>query len=282
MQSWVRYVALVLLLALVACAPAAPPDKPAAANPPAAAPQATTPPPASVPAPPAPVTVRIGWRSAAISDGAILLALERGYLKEQGIDLEFTSIAFTPAMMAPLAQNQIEIATGGINAALWNAVANDVPIKVVADKGSMTSPGYEAFLVRPDLADQIRDWPDLRGRKVAINGTGTPDELALFKGLRRGGLTADDVEEVILPWPDHGQALTNRAIDVAISVEPVQTGFIARGIGVKWKGLDELSPGQQTAAIYYGPAFAASDAAQRFMVTYVRGARDYNDAFVKG
>src|SRR5262249_50613170 len=111
MQSWMWYVAFVLLLALVACAPAGPPEKPATANPPAAAPQATT-------APPPPVTVRIGWRSAAISDGAILLALERGYFKEQGIDLEFTSIAFTPAMMAPLAQNQIEVATGGINAAL--------------------------------------------------------------------------------------------------------------------------------------------------------------------
>ena len=145
----------------------------------------------------------------------------------------------------------------------------------------MTAP-YQAFLVRTDLADQIRDWSDLRGRKVAVNATGSADHLNFLKALARGGLTEDDAEMVILPWPDHGQAFSNRAIDVGISVEPVQTRFTAQGIAVKWHGLDELSPNQQTAAIYYGPAFAASDAATRFMIAYVRGARDYNDAFVKG
>src|SRR5581483_11657868 len=276
-----------LALALAACAPAAPqPAAPAApkAAAPAAAPAAPTAAPqaATRAEPPPRATVRMGWRSAAVSDGAILLALERGYLNEQGIDLEFVSIPSTPAMMAPLSQNQIEIATGGINAALWNAVANDVPIKVVADKGSMTPPAYQAFLVRTDLADQIRDWSDLRGRKVAVNATGSADHLNFLKALARGGLTEDDTEMVILPWPDHGQALTNRAIDAAISVEPVQSRFIAQGIATKWRGLDELSPNQQTAAIYYGPGFAASDVATRFMIAYVRGARDYNDAFMKG
>ena len=57
---------------------------------------------------------------------------------------------------------------------------------------------------------------------------------------------------------------------------------MAQGIGTRWKGLDELSPGQQTAALYYSPQFAATDAATRFMIAYLRAARDYNDAFVKG
>jgi len=229
----------------------------------------------------APARVRIGWRTPAVSDGALLLADERGYFQELGLRIEYVPVNTTPAMMAPLAQGQLEVATGGINAALWNAVANDVPIKIVADKGSMTQP-FQTFMVRQDLVDQIHDWTDLRGRRIAINGTGTSDHLALLKALARGGLTERDVDVTTMPWPDMGPAFANGAIDVGISLEPLQTRFAAEGIAQKWRGLDELSPNQQTAAIFYGPQFAATDAATRFMVAYLRGARDYNDAFVKG
>jgi ABC-type nitrate/sulfonate/bicarbonate transport system substrate-binding protein len=236
---------------------------------------------AAAAAPPAPARVRIGWRTPAVSDAAILLADDRGYFQELGLQIEYVPVNTTPAMMAPLAQGQLEVATGGLNAALWNAVANDVPIKIVADKGSMTQP-FQTFMVRQDLVDQLHDWADLRGRRIAINGTGTSDHLALLKALARGGLTEHDVDVTTMPWPDMGPAFSNRAIDVGISLEPLQTRFAAEGIAQKWRGLDELSPNQQTAAIFYGPRFAATDAATRFMVAYLRGARDYNDAFGKG
>jgi NitT/TauT family transport system substrate-binding protein len=289
------FATVLMAMMMAACAtPAAPPAAPAASAPAPAAPAAgssaaapTAPAtfaPAAAPSPlagGAPTTVRIGWRTAATSDAGILFAIERGYFQEQAIDVDFVTIASTPAMMAPLAQDQIEIATGGVNAALWNAVANDVPIKVVADKGSMTAP-YQAFVVRSDLTDEIRDYPDLRGRKIAFNGTGTADHLALIKALNRGGLTEADVEGIAMPWTDYGLALSNRALDAGVGIEPFITRIVAQGIGTRWKGLDELSPGQQTAALYYGPQFAATDAATRFMVAYVRAARDYNDAFFKG
>jgi hypothetical protein len=43
-----------------------------------------------------------------------------------------------------------------------------------------------------------------------------------------------------------------------------------------------IYPGQQVAALFYSPEFAGrTDAAQRFMIAYVRALRDYNNAFAK-
>ena len=48
-------------------------------------------------------------------------------------------------------------------------------------------------------------------------------------------------------------------------------------------GDDEIYPNQQSAAIYYSPVFMEKhpEQAKGFMVAYVKGLRDYNDAFEK-
>ena len=54
-------------------------------------------------------------------------------------------------------------------------------------------------------------------------------------------------------------------------------------LGRRGKRNDEIVPRQQVAVIMYSPKFAAEqvDVARRFMLAYVKGLRDYNDAFVK-
>ena len=53
---------------------------------------------------------------------------------------------------------------------------------------------------------------------------------------------------------------------------------------MRWQGTDETYPNYQIAMLLYAPHFAAAaqrSAAERFMIGYLRGVRDYNDAFVK-
>jgi NitT/TauT family transport system substrate-binding protein len=52
---------------------------------------------------------------------------------------------------------------------------------------------------------------------------------------------------------------------------------------VRFRGADEISPGQQVAVLTYGPRFVAEnpDAGRRFMAAYLRAVRLYNDAFAK-
>jgi NitT/TauT family transport system substrate-binding protein len=99
--------------------------------------------------------------------------------------------------------------------------------------------------------------------------------------LLRGGLTVSDADVVSMPFPDTIPALGNRAIDASISIEPFVTIASANGSAVRAIGVEEVLEGHQIAVLMYGLQFANSEAARRFMVGYVKGLRDYNDAFVK-
>jgi NitT/TauT family transport system substrate-binding protein len=139
--------------------------------------------------------------------------------------------------------------------------------------------------VRQDLLDsgQVRSLADLRGRNIAKLAPCDAGDPPLQRGFDKAGLTRDDLELVHMPFPDMNAALANKAVDAAWQLEPLSTLAIERGIAGRFAGGDELYPNQQISTLYYSPEFAArTDAAQRFMIAYVRSLRDYNDAFVKG
>jgi len=78
-------------------------------------------------------------------------------------------------------------------------------------------------------------------------------------------------------------ALANGSIDVALPIEPFVTHIVEQGVGVIWKRDDEVVPGHQVAVVLYSPKFIETkpELAHKFMLAYLKGARDYNDAFVK-
>src|SRR5581483_10932738 len=235
----------VLALMLAACAqpaaPAAKPSAPAAAAPTtAAAPQASAP--TSAAAPPARVKVRMG-KLPTVSDSGMHLAVEKGYFAEEGLDIESIPFDSAAQMVAPLGAGQLDAGGGSTSAGLYNAISRELPLKIVADKGSFPpGAGWLTLLVRPDLADQIRDYGDLRGRKIAINQFGTTNDIAIETALKKGGATLQDVELVQLPFADMNTALANRNVDVALQNEPFLATAVEQGIGVKFHSIDEFYP----------------------------------------
>ena len=283
---------LMALTAVGCAAPSAPPaptTKPAASagQPPTAVAAVT----GGAVVPPTPTaapqvaTVRVGMIGT-ISDAGALIGLEKGFFKEEGIDVVVERFDTGPNQIAPLAAGQIDVAGPTADPSTFNAVGRGIPLRVVADKGS-TPPGfgYVAYLVRKDLADSgaIRDWADLRGRSIAYLANGTSNQIDVAMSLERGGLTTADANLLLLPFPEMNTALANRALDVAVQIEPFVAIAVAQGIATRWKGVDDLYPGQQVAVLTYGPQFVSQnpDLARRFMVGYLRGVRVYHDAFVR-
>jgi NitT/TauT family transport system substrate-binding protein len=105
--------------------------------------------------------------------------------------------------------------------------------------------------------------------------------VALATALKKGGLTLQDVNFSQMAFPDMVVAFQNKGIDGGIVIEPFLSRVVSDGTGVRWKGNLEIFGGnEQVAAIVYGEQFAARvDVAQRWMNAYIRGVRDYNDAF---
>src|SRR4029079_9133591 len=130
--------ALSLLLLAGCAAPATRPAPPAAvtAPPGAATPAAVPAPPGADAPPPMAVIVRIGTLPL-VSDAGIYLGIEKGYFAEEGIAIEATRFDSAAHLVAPLGTGELGVAGGSIGAGLFNAMARDVALKIVADKGSL-------------------------------------------------------------------------------------------------------------------------------------------------
>jgi NitT/TauT family transport system substrate-binding protein len=216
----------------------------------------------------------------------VFIALENGYFEQEGLAIDLQNVGGGAQTMIPLlGTGQLDVASGGLAPGLFNAAAREVPLRMVADKGSTPGPDWDfvALMVRKDLVEsgRVRDYADLRGLTVAGIGRGAIAEVEVADALAKGGLTFDDIDFTTVSLPDMMVALANGAIDAANALEPFAAHMERQGVAVRWKGNSEHSGNQQVGVIMYGPAFAGErrEVGRRWMVAYVRALRDYNDAF---
>lgn len=218
-----------------------------------------------------------------ISDAAFYIANDKGYFKEQAIELEINRFDSAARMVAPLGTGQLDAGGGAPSAGLLNAIAREVPLRVVADKGNMDpGHGYEAIVVRKGLSGGTGSAADLKGKTVAISAKDISPEVTLSTFLKTGGLTIKDINLVTMSHADMVTALANGSIDAGLPIEPFVAEAVAKGVATIWKRDDEVAPRQQVAVVLYGPKFVENrDLARRFMLAYIKGARYYNDSFDK-
>ncbi|GAV25147.1 putative aliphatic sulfonates-binding protein [Carboxydothermus islandicus] len=230
------------------------------------------------------VTVTVGLKKV-VSDAGILIGMARGYYQELGIKIEPVQFNSGQEMINQLAAKGLDVGCTVTSAALFNAMGRGIPIKIVADKGyNLPQKGYYRLVIRKDLVGEIKDYKDLKGRKIAIVGTASLDEICLDRVLNKGGLTTKEVDlQIIRSFPDIIAAFANKSIDAAMVIEPFVTQGVEKGLIDRWKDPVEYDPDAQIAILVFGPSITEKpEVAKRFMLAYVKALRDYNDAFIKG
>jgi len=219
---------------------------------------------------------------ASVSDAPLYIALEKGYFKEQGLDVEIVRIDSGAVLTTLLSSGDLDASGGAPGAGVYNAVRQGLEFKIVADKGStLPGHGYFAFVVRQDLADQIKTAADLKGRSLAVTGyrVGASSEVTIAKLLATAGLTESDLTMTNMTFGDIAAALGTKKIEVGVLIEPLVTHVAAQGIATIWKRADTIYPNQQYGALMYGPGIIKRpEVADKFMVAYLKGARFYNAA----
>ncbi|HZU07557.1 MAG TPA: ABC transporter substrate-binding protein [Chloroflexota bacterium] len=232
----------------------------------------------------APLTVvRVGTLNAS-TDAPFYLALERGYLREEGLDLETIAFDSGQQMVAPLAADQLDAGGGAVGPGLYNAILRGINLRIVADRARVVKgTRFNCLMARKSLLDSsaLRTMADLRGRVFAEPVPANILTYALERGLRQEGVRLDEVRLVIVPWPEMPNAFANGVIDAAFPIEPFVTLASERGVAECWRDTADLAPDIETGLLLYGPTFAEqrTEAARRFMVAYLRAARDYYRAF---
>jgi NitT/TauT family transport system substrate-binding protein len=223
----------------------------------------------------------------ASSDAPYYIADAKGYFRDAGIAVKFVNATNTAQLVAPLGTGALDVGSGAPSASLYNAVARGIDIKIVADKGSMP-PGYGfmPLLVRKDLIDtgRFKGFADLKGLKIGSPTPGGANVATLVRALKKGGLTLADVDAVFMGQIELALALENKALDAALVTEPNATLAVNDGKAVRFAGGDEIYPNQQLSVVLYGGEFIRKrpQAAENFMLAYIRAARDYNDALKDG
>lgn len=219
-----------------------------------------------------------------VSSAPAYIAAEKGYFREAGLDVEIEPIETTGNAMPLLASNRMQILVGGVSAAYWNALANNLPVIMAFDSAS--SPVYVDILLRPDLVGKISSAADLKTRTVAVTAPGAIPVYQLAKVLQTAHLSLGDVTLKYMPMPQMTVALANSAVDAALMAPPLNAMAVQRKAGVHWQDLDDvIQPQPMELAVYTANSDWVKenrDEARKLFLALGRAARDYCQAYHGG
>lgn len=220
-------------------------------------------------------------------DAPFYVGLEKGFYREAGIDLKLQRFRSLGDMTVLLSGGKLHVGRGGVNVALFNSFVRGWPV-FVASGGTTNIRGQspDTVVVRWDLKDEIKESKDLKGRKVAVNAPASPLVFVLGRLLESGGMTLKDVEMVTLGFGDMAVALRNKAIDVALTVEPFPARHVARQEAVIWKRAADFitNPYMMVSVSLFSKEWATAnpEAARNFMVGFLKSVRYWYEAVNKG
>jgi len=229
------------------------------------------------------VTIKVGT-ARAISVGATLYAIEKGWFKEAGTKLDLDYINSSADVMAMVAQNQYQIIEGGISAGYFNAVEKGLPVMMVADRTS--SPLYHNIMLSPANKDKIKTIKDLKGKSIASNGAGSITTYEVGKVLESAGMSLADVEIKVIPFTQMGLALKNGAVDAALLIPPFTYQVRDQGLGHMFLDPDDYQKPQPVALavniVNTDWSNKNKELVGKYFKVYLRGVRAYCQAFHGG
>jgi NitT/TauT family transport system substrate-binding protein len=219
-----------------------------------------------------------------LSGAPLYVALEKGYYREAGIDVQLEMSGTSSDMAVLLATNRLQVIGGALSAGFFNSLSKGLPIGLLMARA--TSPYFHYLMIRPDLKAKLREPADLKGRTVAVAARGAILVYELAKILEAGGLSLGDIELKYIPFGQMATALTTGAVDAALMISPLQDQVEAKGIGVKWINADSKIKAQPVLVSVWQMNTdwmrQNEDAARKFVRATLRGVRDYCNAYHRG
>ncbi len=216
-----------------------------------------------------------------LSFAPLAIARDEGYFRAQGLDVEMVPLVSSADAAALLIRGDLDVATGVLKIADFNAIARGAALRLVADKGHFESGAcpVSAFVARPGFFDGMGgNGPErIRGARFAVVPLHFM-EYALETLLGRNRMSLADLKLARIPGSAVAEAFGAGSLDLGELTEPDLSRVVGTGRAVVWKDLREILPGAQHSAIYFGPRLLVRDrdAGRRFMVAYLQGVRQYN------
>lgn len=225
---------------------------------------------------------RYSGETAKIIFAPLFIGLARGYFEEEEVEVVDLDLREQP--WETVAAHRADCGAGNIDYCVNPRWAGRMKA-VVLHEQFRPGHGLTSLLARSELVrrgELTAEASTLRGKTIALPPERGDDYLAYYGVLRQGGLTIDDVR--IAPT-GHGGSEESDDVDVRIGRRPRGVAQqVASGQFARWKQGDEVHPGLQARYLLFSNPFMQErpEVGIRFLTAYLRGARDYCDAFDKG
>lgn len=159
----------------------------------------------------------------------IMVAIDKGYFKEQGLDIDYQVILNSSDRLASVDAGSSAFSNLGRSSVIPAMARGDTNFYYFYNVDD--SPGNEGCWARPGIAS-IKD---LRGKKVAAN---TSAEITLNGLLATQNMTEKDVDYLNLGPTDMAPALAKGDVDAACVWQPLLDGLKKAAPDGKLLGLD--------------------------------------------
>ena len=236
---------------------------------------------------PAGTPVKLALNPAQVQYLPIMLAVDKGYFRDAGVDVQIVPYQGSANAQIPLlARGDIDLSPAVAGPSLFNQYSQGFRIKLLANL-TAPKPGYRdgvVFVVRKDVWDagRVHTIADLKGLKVDGSAEGNPVDFLIREALAGNGLTPADVSlthNARTP-ADSVEFLRGKVADVTAMSEPSATQAEAQGLGVRWLGYQDVIPWFQETFLAASETFVGDrpDDARKVMTAYLRAVEEINGA----
>jgi ABC-type nitrate/sulfonate/bicarbonate transport system substrate-binding protein len=211
---------LVVAMLAAGCSGARGRETPANAPPPAAGAAAAAP---AVVSTDPPLSLTVSYSAPSMSQVPALIAVEAGYFREQGLEVNLVSIRSSAQNAAALIAGEVDVSViGGVGPIRARLSGSDI-VLIGATKPYFSG----AVVARPEIATPA----DLRGKRLGVSARGGNTDLMARSVLPRLGLQPD-VDVTLFPTGESPQtvaALVAGNIDAGAMAPPMDE--MARSLG---------------------------------------------------
>ena len=219
-----------------------------------------------------------------VSSGGLYLAQERGYFKDEGLDVAFTFFDAAQPISVAVASGDIAFGVTAITGGTLN-LAGKGAIAMVAAQGAERK-GYKGTTVivsNAAFARGVTGLDKLQGTSVAITQVGSSQHYMMGQIAAANGYDLDKVDiKPLQGVPNMLAAVKSGQVDVALS-PPQFAQPMAKAGEAKVIGFFSSVADYQYGAVFTSPKLVASNAAlvQRFVRAYQKGNGDYGKALLR-
>lgn len=227
-------------------------------------------------------TVKVGLTKQ-LSYAGVPIALQRGYFKEQGLDVQLVYFISAEAISVGVTSGDVDFGISGLSAAFYTLAAHG-QLRLLAASASEEPGFYNFSFVASNRAYDagLKSVKDLPGHEIAITQLGTSLHYSIGLAAEKFGFPMSAV--TVRPMQSTGNAiaaLSGGTVSAALmpstpTLKPVAAGKIKR---IAWVG--DITPGWMGSALFTASHTAneRGDLVKRFLIAYRKGTHDYHAAF---